>query len=161
MVKNWQPVLSRIRAALMRRGRSRQDADDLVQEAWVRLASYEQRSSVIEPEAFLMRTALNLSIDDHRMARNHGEQVLLEDVEIVDATPTAETILLARERIVRLSESLAGLDVKTRRIFLAHRVDGLSYEQIAKDLRISISAVEKHIARATLRITRDMEGWWP
>lgn len=161
MVKNWQPVLSRIRAALMRRGRSRQDADDLVQEAWIRLASYEQRSSVLEPEAFLMRTALNLSIDDHRTARNHGEQVLLEDVEIVDATPTAETILLARERIVRVSESLASLDAKTRRIFLAHRVDGLSYEQIAKDLRISISAVEKHIAQATLRITRDMEGWWP
>lgn len=161
MVKNWQPVFSRIRAALMRRGRTRQDADDLVQEAWLRLARFEKRASVQEPEAFLMRTALNLSIDDHRTTRNRGEQVLLEDVELVDATPTAETILLARERIVRLSESLATLDAKTRRIFLAHRVDGLSYSEIAKELRLSESAVEKYVARATLHITRDMEGWWP
>ncbi|KQY88242.1 RNA polymerase sigma factor [Pelomonas sp. Root1444] len=161
MVRNWEAVISRVRAALMRRGRTRHDADDLVQEAWLRLACYERRQSVDEPEAFLMRAALNLSIDDYRNSRNRGEQVMLDEIEIADAMPTAETILLARERIARLSESLAELDPKTRRIFLAHRVEGLSYGEIAQEQRLSVSAVEKHIAKAALLVTRAMEGWWP
>ena len=60
MASNWQTAFARIRSALMRRGQSTEDADDLVQEAWVRLACYERDQEVDEPEAFLMRTALNL-----------------------------------------------------------------------------------------------------
>ena len=164
MVKNWQIVFSRVRSALMRRGRTRDDADDLVQDAWVKLACYEQRQTVAEPEAFLMRAALNLSIDLYRTSKNRGEQVLIDDmalghIALVDATPTAETILLARERIVRLSACLAELDARTCRIFLAHRVDGMSYLEIAREHRLSVSAVEKHIAKAMLVVTRSMEGW--
>lgn len=159
MVKNWQTVFSRVRAALMRRGRTRHDADDLVQEAWVRLACYERRQTVDEPEAFLMRAALNLSIDAYRASRNHGEQVLLDDVVLVDSTPSAETVVLARERIARVSECLGRLDAKTCKIFLAHRVEGLSYLEIARQHRLSVSAIEKHIAKATLVLTCSMEGW--
>jgi RNA polymerase sigma factor (sigma-70 family) len=110
MVRNWQAAFARVRAALMRRGRTRHDADDLVQEAWVRLACYERQQVVDEPEAFLMRAALNLSIDEHRAHRNRGEALMLDDLELVDTTPSAENILLARERIARLSECLASLD---------------------------------------------------
>lgn len=159
MVKNWQAVLARVRAALMRRGRTRQDADDLVQEAWIRLACQEQHQFVAKPEAFLMRVALNLSIDEYRSAERHGEQVLIEDLVMVDSNPSAETILLARERLARISECLAQLDPRTRRIFLAHRVDGLSYFEIAREHNLSISSVEKYIAKATLVLTRSMEGW--
>ena len=164
MVKNWQAAFSRVRAALMRRGRTRDDADDLVQDAWVRLACYEQRQTVAEPEAFLMRAALNLSIDAYRTSKNRGEHVLIDDVvlgemALVNATPTAEAILLARERIGRLSECLAGLDARTCRIFLAHRVDGMSYLEIAREHRVSVSSVEKHIAKALLVLTRSMENW--
>ncbi|MGM9484938.1 RNA polymerase sigma factor [Roseateles sp. NT4] len=159
MVKDWQIVMSRVRSALMRRGRSRHDADDLVQEAWVKLACYERRQTVNQPEAFLMRAALNLSIDAYRTTKSHGEQVLLEDAISVDSAPSIEATLLARERLERLSESLADLGPKTRRIFLAHRVDGLSYVEIARENRLSVSAVEKHIAKAILVLTRSMKGW--
>ena len=159
MVKNWQTAFSRVRAALMRRGRTRHDADDLVQEAWVRLACYERRQTVAEPEAFLMRAALNLSIDAYRASKSRGEQVLLEETVLVDATPSAEAVLLGRERIARLSECLACLDARTRKIFLAHRVDGLSYLEIARDHGLSVSSIEKHIAKATLVLTSAMEGW--
>lgn len=127
----------------------------------MRLACYERQQVVDEPEAFLMRAALNLSIDEHRAHRNRGEALLLDDLELVDTTPSAENVLLARERIARLSECLASLDPRTRRIFLAHRVDGLSYAEIAKENQLSVSAIEKHIAKATLIIAQAMEGWWP
>ncbi len=127
----------------------------------MKLACYERQHVVAEPEAFLMRTALNLSIDAHRTSKNHGEQILLEEVLLVDTAPAADAILLGRERIARLSECLAGLDAKTRSIFLAHRLDGLSYLEIARNHRLSVSSVEKHIAKAMLELTRSMEGWWP
>jgi RNA polymerase sigma factor (sigma-70 family) len=159
MIKNWQAVFSRVRAALMRRGRSEQDADDLVQEAWIRLACYQRDQVVAQPEAFLMRAALNLSIDEHRVRVSHGEHVLLDDVVLVDATPSAEAVLLGRERMARLSDCLGRLDDKTRAILLAHRIDGMSYQQIARIHRLSISSVEKHVAKATLLLTSWMEGW--
>ena len=159
MVTNWQAAFSRVRAALMRRGRTTHDADDLVQEAWVRLACYEREQTVIEPEAFLMRTALNLSIDTYRARITRGDEVLLDEVVLIDTTPGAEAIVLARERMARLSLCLGRLNDKTRDIFLAHRVDGMSYQEIAQRHQMSISSVEKHIAKALLRVTSWMEGW--
>jgi len=156
---NWQAAFSRVRAALMRRGRTMHDADDLVQEAWVRLACYEREQTVDKPEAFLMRTALNLSIDAYRARESHGEEVLLDDVVLVDTTPSAEAALLARERLARLSVCLGRLNDKTRDIYLAHRIDGTTYQEIARLHRLSVSSVEKHIAKATLQVTSWMEGW--
>ncbi len=159
MSPNWQAVFSRVRAALIRRGRTVHDADDLVQEAWVRLTCYERKQIVAKPEAFLMRTALNLSIDTHRTCVSHGEEVVLDEVVLVDLAPGAEAVVLARERLARLSVCLGRLNDKTRDIFLSHRVDGLTYREIAREHQLSISTVEKHIAKATLQVTSWMEGW--
>ena len=161
MIDNWTSVVSRIRRALMRRGRSEQDADDLVQEAWVRLACYEQEQSVENPEAFLMQTALNLSVDAHRAATTRGEEVMFEDVVILDTSPGSEDVVLARERMQRLSEGLGRLNERTRAIFLAHRVEGLTYQEIGRIQGITTSSVERHVAKALLLITGWMEGWYP
>ncbi|WP_422011479.1 RNA polymerase sigma factor [Roseateles sp.] len=160
VARNWQAVLARARAALERRGRSPHEAEDLVQEAWVRLAGYEQaREPVAQPEAFLMRTALNLSIDAYRLRISHGEQLLVEDVVLLDLAPSVEAVVLGRERLARLSMGLARLSPKTRDVFLSHRLNDMSYEQIAARHGISISAVNKHIAKAMLQLTTWMEGW--
>lgn len=161
MIKDWSKVFSRVRAALMRRGRSEQDAEDLVQEAWVRLACYELEQQVERPEAFLMRAALNLSVDAHRSRAIRGVEVLLDDVVILDAAPGLEEVMLGHERLERLSECLAQLNSKTRDVFLAHRVEGLSYQEIAQRHGMSASSVHKHIAKALLVITNQMEGWYP
>lgn len=151
--------MARVKAALMRRGRSTHDADDLVQEAWVRLAYYEREQIVDQPEAFLMRTALNLSIDAHRARVGRGEEVMLDEVVLIDTAPDADAVVLGRERLARMSVCLGRLTNKTREIFLAHRVEGLSYQEIARRHQLSISTVEKHVARATLQVTCWMEGW--
>ncbi|MBV8035528.1 RNA polymerase sigma factor [Roseateles sp.] len=159
LVHGWQEVLVRVRGALMRRGRSEHDAEDLVQEAWVRLACYEREQAVERPEAFLMRAALNLSIDAHRAQKTRGEEVLAEDVVIIDIAPTTEAVVLARERMARLSAGISRLSETTRSVFLAHRVDGLPYSEIARDRGITVSTVQKHVAKATLQLTTWMEDW--
>ncbi|MCE4555458.1 RNA polymerase sigma factor [Roseateles cellulosilyticus] len=160
LLKNWQDILSTVRGALQRRGRTAHEADDLVQEAWLRLARYEEeKQPVQQPEAFLMRTALNLSIDAYRASACRGEHVLLEDAVLIDATPSIEAVLLAKERMARLTVGLGRLSEKTRDVFLAHRVDGLPYAEIAKLHGISVTTVHAHVAKATLRLTSWMEGW--
>ncbi|CAM4160386.1 RNA polymerase sigma factor [Roseateles saccharophilus] len=159
LVKNLRETLSRVRGALMRRGRSAQDADDLVQEAWARLACYEREQVVERPEAFLMRTAINLSIDAHRAQMTRGDEVLAEEVVLVDFAPTAEAVLLAKERLARLSVGISRLSETTRTIFLSHRIDGLPYGEIARVHGLSVTTVHKHVAKATLQLTRWMEDW--
>jgi len=158
MKKQLPAVFSRIRSALRRRGAT-QDTDDYIQEAWARLASYEREQVVLEPEAFLMKTAINLSIDAHRARVVHGEQVVLEEVTLVDEAPPIESIVLSRERMVRLEQCLARLGEKQRDMFMAHRLDGLTYREIADQHGLSISTVEKHVAKATLQLITWMEGW--
>lgn len=143
----------------MRRGRTVHEAEDLVQEAWVRMSGHAGREAVSNPEAFLMRTALNLSIDAHRARRAQGDEVALDDVVLADVAPGVEDVLLGRERMARMSVCLGRLPERTRGIFLAHRLDGRSYTDIARELGISVNAVEKHVTKATLLLTCCMEGW--
>jgi RNA polymerase sigma factor (sigma-70 family) len=156
---NLKATLASIRAALRRRGATAQDADDLVQEAWIRLASYMSDTPVERPEAFMMRAALNLAIDAHRMRVAHGEEVLVEDVVLLDTAPDAEAALLAKEQVRRLSEGVNRLPDKTRSIFLSHRLDGLPYSEIARLHGLSITTVHSHVAKAALQLTRWMNGW--
>lgn len=159
MIRNLKVVFANVKAALMRRGRSAQDAEDLMQEAWVRLASYGQDKPVHSPEAFLMRTALNLSVDRYRHELVQGELVSLEDVVLLDVAPSAEAAVLGKERVARLAVCLGRLTERTRDIFLAHRIDGMTYAEIAEAYGISVSAVEQHVSKAMLQITCGMEGW--
>lgn len=159
MKKHLPPVFSRIRDALRRRGSSTQDAEDIVQEAWVRLARYERGQVVENSDAFLMQTAMNLAIDEHRCRVTHGEEVRLEEVVLADKSPPVEAVVLGRERLARLHYCLGRLTEKSRDIFLAHRLDGLTYREIADQHGLSISTVEKHIAKATMQLITGMQDW--
>jgi RNA polymerase sigma-70 factor (ECF subfamily) len=159
MIGNIKSIFSRVRRSLVRRGRSIHEAEDLVQDAWVRMASHANSESVVNPEAFLMRTAINLSIDAHRAKRLRGEEVAIDDVPLVDAAPGVEALLLGKERLARMAVGIERLPERTRQIFLAHWLDGRSYTDIARELGISIKGVEKHVAKATMLLTSWMEGW--
>lgn len=160
LFKNWQGIFTQVQGALRRRGRSAQDADDLVQEAWVRLVRYEDEGGAVDkPEAFMMRVAMNLSVDAHRSRVAHGEEVMIEDVLLIDTAPSVEETVLGRERLARLSVGLSRLTEKTRTIFLSHRIDGLTYGEIAQRHGISVATVHQHVAKATLQLTTWMERW--
>jgi RNA polymerase sigma-70 factor (ECF subfamily) len=64
----------------------------------------------------------------------------------------------------RIEQAMLTLPPKTREIFIAHRVHGLSYQQIADRTGLSVRRVERHIARALYGIDRTLEGpplrWW-
>jgi len=159
IVKNWHAIYSRVRSALMRRGRTPHEAEDLVQEAWIKMASYAREHPVDRPDALLMRIALNLSVDAYRMSVSHGEEVAVEDVVLIDIAPSIDDVVLAKERMARLSICLRRLSPKTRDIVLSYRLEGLTYQEIAARHGLSVSTVEKHVARAMVQLAAWMADW--
>lgn len=156
---NWKLTFSRVKAALRRRGRTLHEAEDLAQEAWLRVSSHLDGRTVPNPEAYLIRTAINLSIDDHRARSTRGNHAVLDEVVVADAAPGVEEQLLGKERLDRMWLCLERMPERTREIFLAHRVADRTYADIGREFGISESVVGKHVARATTLLACWMEGW--
>jgi len=153
-MKPWPQLVRHLRNVLRRHGRTDQEAEDLIQDAFVRLECYRREKPVDQPEAFLVRTVLNLSVDSFRHNSRHPEaETLTEDTVVIDTAPRPDEVCMARQRLNRLSEGLEALSPQTRDIFLAHRLEGLGQAEIAKRHGLSLSSVEKHIAKALLFLT--------
>jgi len=141
----------RLRALLLRRGRTREEAEDLIQDAFLKMQEYcEKGGQVHQPEGFLVRTALRLAANARR--DEHRDLYCEEQVEdltfIIDTTPTPDEVLAGDECLKRMRDALDAVSRRTREIFFMQRLDGLTYAQIAQRLGVSVSAVEKHIASA-------------
>jgi RNA polymerase sigma factor (sigma-70 family) len=141
----------RVQKLLLRRGRTREEAEDLIQEAFIRMQEYcKQGGQVRQPEGFLVRTALRLAINARRDA--HHDLYVDEKVEdltlIVDTNPTPDEVLAADQCLERMRTALDSVSRRTREIFFMNRLDGLNHAEIARQLGLSLSAVEKHMASA-------------
>jgi RNA polymerase sigma factor (sigma-70 family) len=152
-------LLTKLRKLLRSRGRSADDADDLIQEAFLRLQLYCREHIVQREEAFLVRTALNLSADqarqEHRVILEHG---LLDKLPLIDPSPSPDAVYAAQRRLQHWKRGLLALSPRQREVFLLNRLEGYSFSQIATQLGISLSMVEKHAAKAVLSMTDWMDA---
>jgi RNA polymerase sigma factor (sigma-70 family) len=156
---DWLMVhFPRLKKLLQRRGNTREEAEDLIQQAFLRVKVYcDEGGEVREPEAFLVRTVLNLSRDARE--REHRDLYVAERVEalaIADPAPTPDEVLELEDRLKEFESVLSAISPRTRDVFFMHRLNGLSYAQIAEHFDVSVSAVEKHIARAVAALGRTL-----
>jgi len=139
---------------------SREDAEDVIQEAYVRLLRYSAQHAVENPEHLLFSTARNLAVDARRRRKaregTEARYALLEACAL--DWPAADEVLDARQRLKHVEAAITLLPPRCREVFLLHRLDGMSYSEIATHCGISVSAVEKHIARACLHIDAKVHG---
>jgi RNA polymerase sigma factor (sigma-70 family) len=133
-----------------------EDARDLTQQAFLHYTQAEERSpgAVSKPEAFLRQIARNLLRNRARTAarHHHHDHVVAEDEMIAGADEVRR--LEARDGLARIEAALEKLKPKTREIFLAHRLDGMSYAEIAEVTGMSIKGVEKQMSKAIAHIDR-------
>jgi RNA polymerase sigma-70 factor (ECF subfamily) len=68
------------------------------------------------------------------------------------------------ELLRRLQDAIASMPRKQRDIFLAHRLEGMSYAEIACRTGLSVKQVERQMARAITKLCKQMDGhplsWW-
>lgn len=139
---------------LVARTRDHALAEDLMQSARVKLLEDKDKSNVTNHLPYLYRLLENLVRDHMRSERSRdqrnrdwgdkGEGVS----EFRADTITPERATLERDYLTRVLAALDTLPERTRLIFLAYRVDGVSQKEIAVTNDISLSAVEKHLQRA-------------
>ncbi|MFP1133221.1 RNA polymerase sigma factor [Asticcacaulis sp. W401b] len=163
---SFRTVLANARRAVLRKGAPVQDADDLVQEAFLRVARFQQAEKtrptceIRSPDALLSKAAVNLSIDQARRRRLSPVVDQMEaPLEPPDPTPLPDEVLRSHERLRRLADGLNALPDRTRRILLSRRLDGRTFKEIAAAEDMSVAAVEKQVARATLELLKWLDGW--
>ncbi|WP_395942949.1 RNA polymerase sigma factor [Brevundimonas sp.] len=114
-------------------------ADDLVQEAYLRIAPY-QAQGIRSPQSLLLRIASNLALDGFARdaVRIRHRQSALDSAEAFG--DTHDTLLL--KQIVR------SMPEKDRDVFVLSRFGGLTHAQIAARLEVAVKTVEWRMGRA-------------
>ena len=143
----------------LRRKAGAEEATDLVQEVFARAAGSKQRGTLINPGGFLKRIAQNHLIDRARQQRSNDVLVVpFQEQRDASCAPQQEWQLEADDLLRLYEQAVDAMPFKTRRVFLMHRVDELSYREIHERLGISIATVEYHIMRALAHIATALEA---
>jgi len=153
----YRATLAPLRRYLSRLVGSNSDAQDIAQDAYLRVfLAMRDDKGVREPQAFLYTAAKHIALNQLR--RRHLEPISGLSVTIEETTPSptpgVEQLVIARQEWEQFETALAGLPAGCRRVLLLRRVERLSPDEIADRLGIARSSVEKHLARA-LRLLRE------
>ena len=138
-------------ARLRRIVRNRDDVEDLAAETMARAYSCADFARIDHGRAFLFQIARNLIIDIARRDKIVSFDVVA-DLDLLHVDNGVEAGLHARDELRRLKAIVDTLPPQCRRVFLLRRVHDRSMTEIAEDLGLSVSTVEKHLTKAITRI---------
>ena len=151
-------------AYFSRRVTNSAEAEDLTQDVFVRVMRSLDTQPIANPEALIFRIALNLLRDRSRKVQVRGrEEQIPPDTETefsqaltVDLTP--ERVVLGERTLEEVLAALDELGERTRAMFYLYRFENLKAREIAQMYGISVSGVEKSLARALLHLTRRLQS---
>jgi RNA polymerase sigma-70 factor (ECF subfamily) len=130
------------------------EIEDIVQETYVRLCQVKNPEAILSPKSFVFATAKNLALD-------YQKQAYVKLVDGVDDWSEFESIIsdastdtlfkerVASEEFAELCEAIRLLPIQCRKVFVLKKVYGYSQKEIAQELALSESTVEKHISAGT------------
>lgn len=133
-----------------------EEALELVQEAFSRfLGLGRERSTPIDrPEAYLQQVTRNLLHDRAKTnSRRSAHLHVPADAETLSG-PDQQHLLETRDMLRRLEAAMLKLKPRAREIFMAHRLHGLSYGEIAERTGLSVKGVEKQMSKAIAHLDR-------
>lgn len=143
---------------LARRLRRPADADDLAQEVYLRLLRRNRNEAVLNPRAYVYRVASHI-VSEFRARSEQTEDCVAFDSEILDQVDrrapenATEDELAERLHASRQVElALEQLPPTHQAVFLLHKRDGHSHEEIAQQLNLSMHTVEKYLVQAKARL---------
>lgn len=140
-------------------------AEDLLQELYLKLLQIRPTEPLANVDAYLFKLAFNLIIDVQRAGarrsaredRWYRDGAVMRGGEDVAPIQNAEQTLAAKQDLEKVMATIGALPPQTQRVFTLHKVDGLSYREVAATLGVSTSAVEKHMSRALKRLLTAFE----
>lgn len=147
------PLEAQLRAWLRRVAPRGIEADDLIQEAYAKLASLPEDAQIAYPKAYLYQITKRLITDHIRHSSVISIEALAEvaQISVLETGFTPERILSGRQELERLYRAVDSLPIPCRTVFVMRKFDDMPQKVIAAELRISENTVEKRMSRA-LRI---------
>jgi RNA polymerase sigma-70 factor (ECF subfamily) len=146
-----------LRAFLAQQTRSLDDADDLVQEIFLRLWRMGGRSEIRSLKAFAFKMACNLVKDRSRRTytRMMRNAVPVSDIQLSDGCEgEPSSVVESLQTLAAMAQTIAQLRPSTRQAFLLYRLEACSHSEIADRMGISVSMVEKHVSQAMAALRR-------
>jgi RNA polymerase sigma factor (sigma-70 family) len=135
-----------------RRRVGREEASDLVQEAFTRMLRTGAFERVENPRAYLFRAARNLVIERARRGKRKESGLFpFDEGRDAPAGPEQELAIEASDLRRGLRRAILAMPRRTRRIFLMHRLRRQTYREIAEEIGIREQGVEYHMMRALSR----------
>lgn len=133
------------------------EAADLVHDAYARVFAHEGARQVANPRAYVLQIIRNLGIQKIRRARivSIEKVAAVEDLQHVDLAIDAFGQLSDRDELRRLIVAIQKLPSQARRVVIMRRFDEMSPKDVAARLGISVSTMEKHLAKG-LSLLADM-----
>lgn len=142
------------------------EIEDIVQETYVRLCQTENIERIDSPKAFMYKTARNLALDyikraDTKRVDRVESQQMLDDLMNGDDKTVDEMYhsTVIDEEFKHFCDAVRMLPVQCRKVFVLKKVYGNSQKEIAEQLGISQSTVEKHISNGLKRCTIYMRNF--
>ncbi|HEU0049961.1 MAG TPA: sigma-70 family RNA polymerase sigma factor [Nitrososphaera sp.] len=167
LVKRYDRQLFRIAQHLTR---NREDAQDVVQEAFLKaFRNLEQFRENSKFSTWLIRIALNESLMKLRKRRQIAETSIDNDfeaeeeqlpIDVADWAPNPEELYRATELQEILRRTLHELGPSLRVVFVLRDIEGLSLEQAAKALGLSVAAVKARSWRARLQLRERLSKYF-
>jgi RNA polymerase sigma-70 factor (ECF subfamily) len=151
-------LIATLRPALvkyfLRRCKDAAESEDLAQDVIVRALARLRWSSQDEARGYIFRIAANRWRDRYRRSLTHGIAIDWdEDSEHAGSEDNCpERVLMGREELHRLTVALLDLNERSRDVFILHRLERMKQADIGEAFGISVSAVEKHIAKALVHL---------
>jgi RNA polymerase sigma-70 factor (ECF subfamily) len=136
--------------------RSRTAAEDLVQQAFVKLIDNAECGNLANVPAYLATIARNLALNHVRNTSLRGE-VELSEAEfhaVADTRPSPEITAIYRSELRRVLEAVAALPPRRREAFVLHKFEELTYDEIAARQGVSRNTVITQIVCALADLDR-------
>jgi RNA polymerase sigma factor (sigma-70 family) len=154
------PHEAAVRSWLRRWTGRAQDIDDVMQEAYCRLAALDSVAHIGSGRAYLFQTTRNIVLEQVRRSKiiRIDDATDIGSVSIVDEAPPLERVVAGARELQRVEKLIHQLPLKCRRVFILRRIHGESQRDIARMFGISESAVEKLAMRGLKLILKALEG---
>jgi len=129
-----------------------QDIEDVAQEAYLRAFIAEKQKEIEQPKAYLFRIAKNVALTRLTQKSVQITEYIadLGPSVVIQSEKTAQDEAEASESLGIYCEAVAALPEKCRQVFLLRKVHGLSHQEIAERMSLSISSVEKYLLKGIL-----------
>ena len=149
--REWAALRKTIVSYVMKRGQPCHIAEDVAQEACIKLLRYCEQQRPASLYALAFRIASTCLVD---MIRKGGNATVDLEHDHACEDPLPDRVIDGQSRVARFETALAAMPSLRRAVFRKRRIDNHSHAQIAAEFGISVASVEKHVTRGLQDLRR-------